>query len=74
MSPQIQGTVQYTYTSQPPGPSDKDDSTILSQPSVTSDANTSFTRPIAGDSVHSNTILAGEHALNHGEQYLFLNM
>ena len=35
-----------TYTSQP-GPSDKDDYTISSQPSVTSDANVSFTRPIA---------------------------
>ena len=50
------------YTSQP-GPSDKDDSTISSQPSVTSDANASFTHPIAEDSVHLSTILANQHSI-----------
>ena len=51
-----------TYTSQP-GPSDKDDSTISSQPRVTSDANASFTHPIAEESVHSNTRLANQHSI-----------
>ena len=51
-----------TYTSQPE-PSNEDDSTIPIQTSVTSDANASFTHPIAEDSVHSNTILAGEHSI-----------
>ena len=50
------------YTAQP-GPSDKDDSTTSSQPSVTSDANASFTQPITEDSVHSSTILADEHLI-----------
>ena len=50
------------YTSQP-GPSDKDDSTISSQPSITSDANASFTQPITEDSVHSSTILADKHSI-----------
>ena len=39
------------YTSQP-GPSDKDDSTISSQPSITNDANASFTQTNTEDSVH----------------------
>ena len=50
------------YTSQP-GPSDKDDSTISSQPSITNDANASFTQPITEDSVHSSTILSDEHSI-----------
>ena len=50
------------YTGQP-GPSDKDDSTTPSQPSVTSDANASFNQPITEDQVHSSTILADEHLI-----------
>ena len=50
------------YTSQP-GPIDKDDFTISSQPSVTSDANASFSHPIAENSVHSSTTLANQHSI-----------
>ena len=50
------------YTSQPE-PSDKDGSTISIQPSITSDANASFTQPITEDSVHSSTILADEQSI-----------
>ena len=38
------------YTSQP-------------EPSITNDANASFTQPITEDSVHSSTILADEHSI-----------
>ena len=48
MSPQIQGTAPIQVNRQP-GPNDKDDSTISSQPSVTSDAEASFAQPIAED-------------------------
>ena len=51
-----------TYTSHS-GPSDKDGSTISSQPSITSDTNASFTHPIAEKSVHSNTTLANQHSI-----------
>ena len=50
------------YTSQP-RTSDTDDSRISSQPSVTSDANASFTRPIAEESVHLNTTLPNQHSI-----------
>ena len=50
------------YTSQP-GPSDKDDSTISSQPSITNDANASFTQPITEDSVHLSTMLSDKHSI-----------
>ena len=50
------------YTSQPE-PNDKGDSTISSQHSATSDANASFTYPIADDSVHLNTILTDKHSI-----------
>ena len=53
---------QSAYTSQP-GPNDKDNSTISSQPIITSGANASFTQPITEDSVHSSTILAVEHSI-----------
>ena len=51
-----------TYTSQP-GPSDKADSTLSSQSSVTSDAEASFAQPILEDLVHSSTILANQDSI-----------
>ena len=51
-----------TYTSQP-GPSNKDESTISSQLSVTSDANASFTQPIVKYSVHSSTTLTNQDSI-----------
>ena len=40
-----------------------DDCTISSQPSITNDANASFTQPITEDPVHSSTMLADEHSI-----------
>ena len=51
-----------TYTSQS-RPSDKDDFTMSSQLSVTSDANAFFTQPIAEDSVNSTTMHANQHSV-----------
>ena len=50
------------YTSRPES-SDKDDSSISSQPIITNDENASFTQPTTEDSVHSSTILSDEHSI-----------
>ena len=44
-------------------PNNKDDSTISSQPSVTSDAEVLFSQPIAEDLVYSSTILANQDSI-----------
>ena len=58
----VSANLRYSNTSQL-WPSNKDDSTISSRLSVTSDANASFTSPIVEDSVHSSTTLANQRTI-----------
>ena len=52
-----------SHTSQPGLSITNDDSTVSSQPSITNDANVSFTQPITEDSVHSRATLADKHSI-----------